>query len=188
MSSSKESVFVSNTEEGIQRVKKGGYAYLIESVMNEYVTQRNCDLMQVGGLLDSKGYGIGTPRCKCWQKGVRLGLYRLLLYLQAGENDNFFFHVFVDSKYRDLISDAILKLQETQMLHELHDRWWKRAPGAGQCDHDDKGKKNANALAIANVGGIFVVLVTGLGLALIVAVLEFVWQVHKNAKQEMVSK
>ena len=52
---------MSNTSEGIARVKRGNYAYLIESTMNEYVRQRDCDLMQVGGLLDSKGYGIGTP-------------------------------------------------------------------------------------------------------------------------------
>lgn len=62
MSSYKPSVFVNNTKEGIERVKKGKYAYLLESTMNEYITQRNCELMQVGGLLDSKGYGIGTPQ------------------------------------------------------------------------------------------------------------------------------
>ncbi len=62
MSSAEKSVFVNNTKQGIERVKKGKYAYLLESTMNEYITQRNCDLMQVGGLLDSKGYGIGTPQ------------------------------------------------------------------------------------------------------------------------------
>lgn len=62
MSSHKPSVFVNNTKQGIERVMKGKYAYLLESTMNEYITQRNCDLMQVGGLLDSKGYGIGTPQ------------------------------------------------------------------------------------------------------------------------------
>ena len=62
MSSASPSVFVNKTEDGIARVKKGDYAYLLESTMNEYITQRNCDLMQVGGMLDSKGYGIGTPR------------------------------------------------------------------------------------------------------------------------------
>lgn len=56
------SVFVNSTKEGIQRVKEGKYAYLLESTMNEYITQRHCTLMRVGGLLDSKGYGIGTPR------------------------------------------------------------------------------------------------------------------------------
>jgi len=55
-------VFVNSTKDGLDRVRKGNYAFLLESTMNEYVTQRNCDLMQVGGLLDAKGYGIGTPR------------------------------------------------------------------------------------------------------------------------------
>lgn len=40
---------------GIERVKKGGYAFLAESPAIEYAIQRDCDLYQVGGLLDSKG-------------------------------------------------------------------------------------------------------------------------------------
>ena len=62
MSNARPSVFVNNTPEGIDRVKGGKYAYILESTMNEYITKRQCDLMQVGGLLDSKGYGIGTPQ------------------------------------------------------------------------------------------------------------------------------
>ena len=53
-------VFVKKSSEGIDRVLKGQYAFLMESTMIDYTIQRNCDLMQVGGLLDSKGYGIGT--------------------------------------------------------------------------------------------------------------------------------
>jgi len=56
------SVFVDSTEKGIEMVKEGQYAFLLESRMLEYIIQRSCDLTQVGGLLDSKGYGIGTPR------------------------------------------------------------------------------------------------------------------------------
>ncbi|MEQ2201725.1 Glutamate receptor 1, partial [Xenoophorus captivus] len=42
---------------------KGKYAYLLESTMNEYIEQRKpCDTMKVGGNLDSKGYGIATPK------------------------------------------------------------------------------------------------------------------------------
>jgi hypothetical protein len=55
------SVFVNSTDEGIKRVKSGGFAYLLESTTNEYVRERNCEGMQIGGLLDSKGYGIATP-------------------------------------------------------------------------------------------------------------------------------
>ena len=62
MESQDPNVFVQKSEEGIERVKKGDYAFLMESTMIDYTVQRECDLMQVGGLLDSKGYGIGTQR------------------------------------------------------------------------------------------------------------------------------
>lgn len=43
---------------------KGAYAYLMESTTIEYVVERNCELTQVGGMLDSKGYGIAMPPSK----------------------------------------------------------------------------------------------------------------------------
>lgn len=55
-------VFVKSSNEGERRVMEGKYAYLAESTTVEYRTARNCDLMQVGQQLDSKGYGIGLPR------------------------------------------------------------------------------------------------------------------------------
>lgn len=36
----------------------GSYAFLMESTSIEYVIERNCELTQFGGMLDSKGYGI----------------------------------------------------------------------------------------------------------------------------------
>lgn len=59
--SSKPSALVKNNEEGIQRALTSDYALLMESTTIEYITQRNCNLTQIGGLIDSKGYGIGTP-------------------------------------------------------------------------------------------------------------------------------
>ena len=61
MESHEPSVFVKTSQEGIERVLKGDYAFLMESTMIDYTIQRNCALMPVGGLLDSKGYGIGVP-------------------------------------------------------------------------------------------------------------------------------
>jgi hypothetical protein len=58
-------VFVNSSREGIERVKKGEYAYLMESSMLEYYIERDCELMQIGGLLDSKGYGISLPKRAC---------------------------------------------------------------------------------------------------------------------------
>lgn len=54
MESRKPSVFVSSYEEGVKRVLAGGYAFLMESTMLDHRVQRDCNLTQVGGLLDSK--------------------------------------------------------------------------------------------------------------------------------------
>ncbi|GCC46561.1 hypothetical protein chiPu_0030854 [Chiloscyllium punctatum] len=65
MHSKQPSVFVKTTEEGIARVLNSKYAFLLESTMNEYHRKRNCNLTQIGGLLDTKGYGIGMPLGTC---------------------------------------------------------------------------------------------------------------------------
>lgn len=61
MSSRKNTALVKNNREGIQRVLTTDYALLMESTSIEYISQRNCNLTQIGGLIDSKGYGVGTP-------------------------------------------------------------------------------------------------------------------------------
>lgn len=40
------------------------YAFLMESSSIEYVTERNCQVTQIGGLLDDKGYGIAMKKGK----------------------------------------------------------------------------------------------------------------------------
>lgn len=66
MEATRPSVFTDSNSEGVERVikGKGNYAFLMESTSIEYVVERNCDLTQVGGLLDSKGYGIAMPPSK----------------------------------------------------------------------------------------------------------------------------
>jgi hypothetical protein len=55
-------VFVKDIEEGAQRVLDDDYAFLMESTMLDYMVQKECNLTQIGGLLDSKGYGIATSK------------------------------------------------------------------------------------------------------------------------------
>lgn len=55
------SAFVDSNHDGLERVRKGDYAFLGESNFNEYIAKRECDLYQVGGLLNSIGYGVATP-------------------------------------------------------------------------------------------------------------------------------
>ncbi|XP_076549026.1 kainate-type ionotropic glutamate receptor subunit 1D isoform X4 [Osmia lignaria lignaria] len=154
MDSAKPTVFTTSNVEGVERVikGKGSYAFLMESTSIEYVIERNCDLTQVGGLLDSKGYGIAMPP---------------------------------NSPYRTAISGAILKLQEEGKLHLLKTRWWKEKRGGGSCrDDTSKSSSTANELGLANVGGVFVVLMGGMGIACVIAVCEFVWKSRKVAIEE----
>ncbi|KAL5288900.1 GRIK1 family protein [Megaselia abdita] len=148
MESKKPSVFVKTYEEGIKRVMEGNYAFLMESTMLDYAVQRDCNLTQIGGLLDSKGYGIATPKGSHW---------------------------------RDTISLAILELQEKGVIQILYDKWWKNTGDV--CNRDDKSKESkANALGVENIGGVFVVLLCGLALAVVVAILEFCWNSKKNSQ------
>ncbi|XP_028173814.1 glutamate receptor ionotropic, kainate 2 isoform X4 [Ostrinia furnacalis] len=154
MESARPSVFTSSNKEGEERVMrgKGSYAYLMESTTIEYVVERNCDLTQVGGMLDSKGYGIAMPP---------------------------------NSPYRTAISGAVLKLQEEGKLHILKTKWWKEKRGGGSCrDDTSKSSSTANELGLGNVGGVFVVLMGGMGVACVIAVCEFVWKSRKVAVDE----
>nr|WJJ63359.1 glutamate receptor ionotropic 1 [Pachyrhinus yasumatsui] len=60
MESADPTVFESSNPDGVKRVisSKRKYAFLMESSSIEYETERNCELIQVGGQIDSKGYGI----------------------------------------------------------------------------------------------------------------------------------
>ncbi|XP_064079193.1 glutamate receptor ionotropic, kainate 2-like isoform X3 [Macrobrachium nipponense] len=154
MESQTPSVYTKNNDEGVKRVQKsdGLYAYMMESSSIEYITERYCDLTQVGGPLDSKSYGIALPP---------------------------------GSPYTHAISGAILSLQESGKLQELRTRWWKHKKGGGQCkDDESKSSSKANELGLSNVGGVFVVLLAGMGLASVVAVCEFVWKSRKLATEE----
>ncbi|KAK0170208.1 hypothetical protein PV328_010796 [Microctonus aethiopoides] len=90
-----------------------------------------------------------------------------------------------NSPYRTAISSAILKLQEEGKLHILKTRWWKEKRGGGKCREDNqKAGSTANELGLANVGGVFVVLMGGMGVACVIAVCEFVWKSRKVAVEE----
>lgn len=61
MSSHPEYMTATN-DEGLDRAKAGKYAFLMESSSIEYIIERNCEVTQVGGELDAKGYGIAMKK------------------------------------------------------------------------------------------------------------------------------
>lgn len=85
------------------------------------------------------------------------------------------------SPYRDKITIAILQLQEEGKLHMMKEKWWR---GNG-CPEEDS--KEASALGVENIGGIFIVLAAGLVLSVFVAIGEFIYKSRKNSDIEQVS-
>ncbi|XP_029555454.1 glutamate receptor 1 isoform X3 [Salmo trutta] len=155
MKSADPSVFVKTTDEGVVRVRKskGRYAYLLESTMNEYIEQRKpCDTMKVGGNLDSKGYGVATPKGSALRIPVNL---------------------------------AVLKLNEQAILDKLKNKWWY---DKGECGSKDSGRKDkTSALSLSNVAGVFYILIGGLGLAMLVALVEFCYKSRIESRRMKVS-
>uniref|UniRef100_A0AAQ5XQT2 Glutamate receptor n=1 Tax=Amphiprion ocellaris TaxID=80972 RepID=A0AAQ5XQT2_AMPOC len=156
MKSAEPTVFTKTTAEGVARVRKskGKYAFLLESTMNEYTEQRKpCDTMKVGGNLDSKGYGIATPK---------------------------------GSQLRTPVNLAVLKLSEAGVLDKLKNKWWY---DKGECGPKDSGSKDksSQALSLSNVAGVFYILVGGLGLAMLVALVEFCYKSRAEAKRMKLS-
>ena len=49
---------------------------------------------------------------------------------------------------------------------------------------DDDRVNKANELTLANVGGVFVVLLAGMGLACLIAVFEFIWKSRRMASNQ----
>jgi len=72
---------VKSNSEGVERVRQGrageDYAFFMESPAAEYVAQQKCDLTQVGGLLNQRGYGIGLPLNSPYRKLFSNGILQL---------------------------------------------------------------------------------------------------------------
>ncbi|XP_037544236.1 glutamate receptor ionotropic, kainate 1, partial [Nematolebias whitei] len=75
--SSRKTALVKNNKEGITRVLTTDYAMLMESTSIEYISQRNCNLTQIGGLIDSKGYGVGTPIGSPYRDKITIAILQL---------------------------------------------------------------------------------------------------------------
>nr|XP_058922411.1 glutamate receptor 2 isoform X1 [Kogia breviceps] len=194
MRSAEPSVFVRTTAEGVARVRKskGKYAYLLESTMNEYIEQRKpCDTMKVGGNLDSKGYGIATPKGSSLRNAVNLAVLKLNEQGLLDKLKNKWWYDKGecgsgggDSKVSP-INLAVLKLSEQGVLDKLKNKWWY---DKGECGAKDSGsKEKTSALSLSNVAGVFYILVGGLGLAMLVALIEFCYKSRAEAKRMKVT-
>lgn len=108
-------------------------------------------------------------------------VFNMVLYSLTYSVLFYFFSFPSGSPYRDKITIAILQLQEEGKLHMMKEKWWR---GNG-CPEEDS--KEASALGVENIGGIFIVLAAGLVLSVFVAIGEFFYKSRKNSDIEQVS-
>lgn len=64
MIDNEKEVLTADNDEGKKKVLSENYAFLMESSSIEYIQERECNLSQIGGLLDQKGYGIAMKKSK----------------------------------------------------------------------------------------------------------------------------
>ncbi|KAL1451885.1 hypothetical protein WDU94_006220 [Cyamophila willieti] len=148
MKTNYKDVMSDSNENGVTRVNNNdNYAFLMESTSIQYEMARNCDLYQVGDLLDSKGYGIAMQKNK-W--------------------------------FRNKLNYYVLTLQETGKLDAMKNKWWNEK-GVGSCGED---KADTGRLPLANVGGVFVVLVSGIIFAIFIAFAEMFYNLWKVSKEK----
>lgn len=148
-----EMVLVKSNEEGKAQVERGNYAFFMESTSIEYTIERNCNSTQIGGLLDSKGYGIAIAKNSTRRRD-----------------------------YRTKLSEAILHLSESGVLQVLKNRWWKEKRGGGACDIDDgQGGEGVKELTLENVGGVFAIVLIGITIGFILCALELYSKSYKLA-------
>ncbi|XP_069951466.1 glutamate receptor ionotropic, kainate 2-like [Cherax quadricarinatus] len=154
MESQTPSVYTKSNEEGVKRVQKGDGQYAF--------------------MMESSSIEYITERyCDLTKVGGPLDSKSYGIALPPG------------SPFTNAITGAILSLQEEGKLQALRTRWWKQEKGGGQCkDDESKSSSKANELGLNNVGGVFVVLLTGMGLASVVAVCEFIWKSRKLATEK----
>jgi len=134
MESAKPSVYTSGNSQGVDRVLKedGMYAFFMEAAAIEYHVERKCSLKQLGGLLDSKGYGIALPKDSPYTAAMTAGV------LQLQESG---------------------KLQELKIKWWKHERGGGSCAGEGSGNSAQLGLSNLGGVFIVLIGGMFIAII-----------------------------
>jgi len=154
MESRRAETLLDSNSKGVERVKKGDFAFLMESTSIEYTVERNCDLSQVGSLLDQKGYGVATQQ----DSPYRAVLSEAILALQ----EKGVLHRLKDRWWKEK--------KESNISCEVKEQ--------------QKSSGTASELGLDHVGGVFVVLVAGALVSVIICFFEYYWKHIKFPRQE----
>ncbi|ENN75289.1 hypothetical protein YQE_08066, partial [Dendroctonus ponderosae] len=81
------------------------------------------------------------------------------------------------SPLKDQFNTAILQLLNRRELERLKERWWNKNPEKKQCE---KADDQADGISIQNIGGVFIVIFVGIGLACITLAFEYWWYKYRK--------
>lgn len=77
MIANEKDVMPETNDVGLAKVKTEEYAFLMESSSIEYTIERECNMTQIGGLLDEKGYGIAIKKYSPYRHHLNTALLKL---------------------------------------------------------------------------------------------------------------
>ncbi|XP_050461377.1 glutamate receptor ionotropic, kainate 2-like [Cataglyphis hispanica] len=72
-----DEVLMEKNEQGVWKVQQENYAYFMESSSIEYIKQRKCNVTGIGGLLDSKSYGIAMKKAAPYRSDLSRAILKL---------------------------------------------------------------------------------------------------------------
>ncbi|XP_032516645.2 ionotropic receptor 25a [Danaus plexippus] len=76
------------------------------------------------------------------------------------------------SPLKDQFNNAILQLLNKRKLEKLKEDWWNNNPNAIKCEKQDD---QSDGISIQNIGGVFIVIFMGIGLACVTLGVEYWW-------------
>ncbi|XP_036327744.1 ionotropic receptor 25a [Rhagoletis pomonella] len=81
------------------------------------------------------------------------------------------------SHLKDQFNNAILTLLNKRQLEKLKEKWWKNDETQAKCD---KPEDQSDGISIHNIGGVFIVIFVGIGMACITLVFEYWWYKYRK--------
>lgn len=81
------------------------------------------------------------------------------------------------SHLKDQFNNAILTLLNKRQLEKLKEKWWKNDEIQAKCE---KPEDQSDGISIQNIGGVFIVIFVGIGMACITLVFEYWWYKYRK--------
>ncbi|KAG8222734.1 Ionotropic receptor 25a [Ladona fulva] len=83
------------------------------------------------------------------------------------------------SPLKDQFNSAILQLLNKRKLEKLKELWWNQNPERKSCEKQDE---QSEGISVQNIGGVFIVIFVGIGLACVTLAFEYWWYRRKKGE------